>query len=123
MIDLDRVSDLELLRQVAKIQDAEIRRLHDKLMFVTKELATAAGGDVAAIEAQLRLLQKELDEAYRRTYSQGSERRPRGEKGKKERAPQKGHGPISNEPQLGHLKINGAREQGDDLNAAVASYC
>lgn len=92
MIDLDRVSDLELLRQVAKIQDSEIRRLHDKLSALTLELAAAKGKDAAAMAEQLRLLQKELDEAYRRTYSQGSERRPRGDKPTATRPPQKGHG-------------------------------
>src|SRR5688572_17091502 len=81
-------------------------------MFVTKELATAAGGDVAAIEAQLRLLQKELDEAYRRTYSQGSERRPRGEKEKKERAPQKGHGPTE-QPQLPIVEVVHSHDAAD----------
>ena len=51
MIDIDRVSDLELLRQVAKIQDAEIRRLHDKLTETVRRMAESNGADAADIEA------------------------------------------------------------------------
>jgi transposase len=92
VVDIDRVSDVEILRTVAKVQDAEIRRLHDKLTTITREVATLKGGDSAAIEAQLRLLEKELADAYRRTYERGSERRPR-EKPEREKKPQTGHGP------------------------------
>jgi hypothetical protein len=36
VIDLDRVSDVELLRQVAMLQDAEIRRLHNAITRMTR---------------------------------------------------------------------------------------
>ena len=45
------------------------------------------------------MLQEQLEESYRTTYSPGSKRRPRGEKQAKERAPQTGHGPKA-QPEL-----------------------
>lgn len=78
---------------MAKVQDAEIRRLHQKLSAFGKEIAALKGGDTTALEAQLRLLEKELEDAYRRVYNKGSERRARGEKKQKGETEQKGHGP------------------------------
>ena len=99
MIDFDRVSDVELLRQVAKIQDDEIRRLHNQVTGLVRQLAASKGKDAEEVERQLRLLQEQLEEGYRKTYGQGSERRPREEKPPKEREPQRGHGPTP-QPEL-----------------------
>lgn len=93
MIDIDRVSDVDLLRQVAKIQDAEIRRLHNKLTEAVQRLAEAKGADAEEIAEQLRMLQAELAERYAATYKTGSERRPKSDKPEKKKTPQKGHGP------------------------------
>jgi len=93
VIDLDRTSNTELLRQVAKIQDAEILRLHEKLTEVRADVERLKGRSPEEIQAQLALLEKELSESYARTRSGGSERRPR-EKAETERAKQKGHGPT-----------------------------
>ena len=62
MIDLERETDVEFLRQVAKIQDVEIHRLHEKIQRITRELVALQGGDSSSVEAQLRLLQKELED-------------------------------------------------------------
>lgn len=101
MIDLDRVSDPELLRAVAKVQDAEIRRLHDRLTTLTRQLAAAQNADAATIQEQLALLEKELREAHERAYRTGSERRPRPDTDvpKGEKKPAKGHGPTA-QPRL-----------------------
>ena len=106
MIDLDRVSDPELLRTVAKIQDAEIRRLHAKLTAVTAQLALAKGADAETAQRQLAALAKELEAAYAKTYQHGSERRHRSDvdKPKPERAPQTGHGPKA-QPQLPQIEV------------------
>jgi len=106
LIDLDRTSDPELLRTVAKIQDAEIRRLHDKLTAVTRELAIATKVDAATIQERLALLEKELREAHERTHHGGSERRPRTEAEKpKEKKPQTGHGPTP-QPKLPIVEVD-----------------
>ena len=101
MIDLERVSDPELLRAVAKVQDAEIRRLHDRLTTLTRQLAAAQNADAATIQEQLALLEKELREAHERAYRTGSERRPRPDTDvpKAEKKPSKGHGPTA-QPRL-----------------------
>ncbi|MBK6686038.1 MAG: IS66 family transposase zinc-finger binding domain-containing protein [Deltaproteobacteria bacterium] len=93
-MDLDRVSDLELLRTVAKVQEAEIRRLSKQLLLVTKELAAAKKEDSAAIQERLSILAKELQEVQERAYGHQSERRPRSDKPTKEKKPQTGHGPT-----------------------------
>lgn len=74
MVDLDRVSDLELLRTVAKVQDAEIRRLSKQLLLVTRELAAANKEDSATIQKRLIALEKELQEVQERAYGHQSER-------------------------------------------------
>lgn len=84
MIDLDRVTDVDLLRTVAKVQDAEIRRLHS----MVQQLASAKGKDA---EAQLAMLQEQLADRCNKSLGKGSERRPR-DKAKKDRAQQRGHG-------------------------------
>jgi len=94
VVDLDRVSDLELLRTVAKVQEAEIRRLSKQLLLVTKELAAAKKEDSAAIQERLSILEKELQEVQERAYGHQSERRPRSDKPTKEKKPQTGHGPT-----------------------------
>jgi transposase len=105
VIDLDRVTDPELLRAVAKVQDAEIRRLHEKLTAVTRELAAAAGADAATIQLRLDKLGEELREAYEKTYKKGSERRGRAEPpAAKAKTRQPGHGPTP-QPQLPVVEV------------------
>lgn len=58
MLGLDRVSDPGPLRAVAKVQDAEIRRLHDRLTALTRQLAAAQNADAATIQEQLALLDR-----------------------------------------------------------------
>jgi transposase len=101
VIDLDRVSDPELLRAVAKIQDAEIRRLHAKVSMLTEQLALASGADQAAVQEQLAALARELEQRRATAYENGSERRPRpaDAKAKSDKTPQSGHGPKS-QPEL-----------------------
>ena len=75
-IDLKRTKDRERLRQVAILQDAEIRRLHGKLQALARENAALKGLSGEALDAQLRLIEKELADAASRPPG-GSERRPR----------------------------------------------
>lgn len=97
-IDLKRTKDRERLRQVAILQDAEIRRLHGKLQALARENAALKGLSGEALDAQLRLIERELADAASRTHG-GSERRPRpdGESDAPAK-PKKGHG---RQPQVG----------------------
>ncbi len=93
-IDIKRTGDREVLRQIALVQDAEIRRLQEKLQTLTRENASLKGLSGEALEAQLRLIEKERAEAAARAAGAGSERRHRSETVKdQEKKPQKGHGP------------------------------
>lgn len=94
MIDIERVSDVDLLRQVARVQDAEIRRLHQLIDALSK----SQGKDAAE---QIALLRERLENNYDKTFGRGSERRPRDEEEseKKPKEPQQGHGPTP-QPEL-----------------------
>jgi transposase len=94
MVDLERVRDIELLRQVAKIQDAELRRVHTKLKETIRIVGLQSGKTPAQIEAELQKADDDYAESTRRMYGGGSERRPRKrDKPDKPKAEQKGHGP------------------------------
>jgi len=94
VVDLERVRDIELLRQVAKIQDAELRRVHTKLKETIRIVGLQTGKTPEQIEAELQKADDDHAESTRRMYGGGSERRPRQrEKPEKPKTEQKGHGP------------------------------
>ena len=94
MIDVERTSDIELLRTIAKIQDAELKRTFAKLEATTRELAKRKGLSEAELQEQLKKLEQQVAETTARVYGGGSERRPRAEsKPTKPKKAQKGHGP------------------------------
>ena len=94
MIDIDRTRDTELLRQVAKIQDAELRRLQIENIVLRRENAALKGASPEEIEAKIAEFEKQLTESYEKTRLGGSERRPRNDKPEKPKRAQKGHGPT-----------------------------
>jgi transposase len=117
VIDLDRVTDVELLRTVAKVQDGEIRRLHVKISALVTELATANKVDAKTIQERLAILDRELREAYEKTRSGGSERRPRSDDKPRDpkpdrREPVKGHGPTA-QPALPIVPVDHKLDEAD----------
>jgi transposase len=92
VVDIRRTKDAEALRQIAIIQDAELRRLHERLQALTKENAALKGLSGAELEAQLRLIEKEIADANTRAQG-GSERRPHDHEPQEKKNPKKGHGP------------------------------
>jgi transposase len=108
--DLDRTTNVETLRQAAKILDAEVRRLHDKITAMTKQLAIAQGASASDLETQLRLLQEQLEEEAQRAakaYGGGSERRPRPkdpDAPPKEKKPRERFGPTP-QPNLPRVEV------------------
>ncbi|MEQ9152745.1 MAG: hypothetical protein RLO06_14810 [Parvibaculum sp.] len=99
MIDLDRTRDPEVLRQVAKIQDAELRRVQQQMLALKRENEALKGGTPDEIAERMAEFERQLTQGYTSTYSSGSERRPRGTPPKKAKKPQKGHGPTP-QPEL-----------------------
>jgi transposase len=94
MVDVRRTKDIEALRQIAVLQDNELRRLNDKLNQAMMELGRLKGHSDADLQRQLIELQEQLAAQQHRLYGASSERRGTKDtgdaKGAKER---KGHGP------------------------------
>ena len=94
MIDLERTKDVELLREVARVQDAEIRRQHEVIRNLTAALASSEGAGSEGVKARLALLTEQLEKAYSASGAGGgSERRPRDKDETSEKKRQSGQGP------------------------------
>ena len=115
-IDLERERDPELLRQAAKLLEAENRRLVARVTELTRALLAAQGKDRAALQLQLELLQGELEKKNKMLFGASSERRG-GNGESTEKTPQRGHGPR---PQR-ELRVVTEEHGLDEANRACAS--
>lgn len=97
MVRIDTESDIEQLRRVARLLDAENQRLHKRLVELTRALQTARGEDSVQLELELSRLQDQLSRINQDIYGPSSEKRGRrdGEKTPREKKPQTGHGPTA----------------------------
>ncbi len=93
MVGLATETDLERLRQMALLLEAENARLHRRLVELTRALATATGGAQAQLELELQRLQEQLAARTRALFGPSSERRGSGEPAEAASAPRRGHGP------------------------------
>jgi transposase len=95
VVGLATETDLERLRQMALLLEAENARLHRRLVELTRALATATGAAQAQLELELQRLQEQLAARTRALFGPSSERR----RGSSERAEApgapapRGHGP------------------------------
>ncbi len=95
MVRVESERDIEILRQIAILQDREIARLHARLVAVTRENAQLQGRDVSALQHELEGLRELLAAQARQLYGDSSEKRSRGgTNGKEPKAPVRGHGPT-----------------------------
>ena len=78
VLDLAREMDLERLRQMARLLEAENTRLHQRLGALTRQLAEARGEDRAQLELELQHLTEQLAARNRQLFGDRSERRSRG---------------------------------------------
>jgi transposase len=120
VIDIRRTKDAEALRQIAIVQDAELRRLHDRLQALAKENAALKGLTGAELEAQLRLIEKEIAEATARAQG-GSERRPHDREPRGEKKPQTGHGPTP-QPELPIIDVTHKLDSADEVCTACGGH-
>lgn len=113
MIEISSETRLDVLRQVALLQQQEIERLHARIVTLVGELAKARGEDAsAALQQELVHLQEQLAVARRRLYARSSERRASGATpaptpdtaASPEPAPRRGHGPRT-QPQLPQIDV------------------
>ena len=92
MINVSTEADIERLRQVAQLLQAENDRLHDRLLQLTQELSRAQGGEVDRLQLELQLLKEQLHQRNQAIFGTSSEkgrRSPEPEPAK----PRTGHGP------------------------------
>lgn len=97
MIDIATERDINVLRQIALLQDREIQRLHARLA----QLLAAAGADTVAIQQELEALREQLAQRNRALFGDSSEKRQRDEKtgDVPSRPASRGHGPTA-QPRL-----------------------
>ena len=95
MINVSTESDIERLRQVAQLLQAENDRLHDRLVKLTAELSKAKGGDAERLQLELQLLKEQLHQRNQALFGTSSEKRNRSAKNPEEETakPHTGHGP------------------------------
>jgi transposase len=77
MLHIDQVQDIEMLRQMAHLLDRENRRLHDRLVSLTEEIARLRGTDTTKLQTELDLLKELLANRNQELFGESSERRPR----------------------------------------------
>ena len=106
MVNIETEGDIEQLRRVARLLDAENARLHKRLVELTKELRTAKGEDAVQLELELSRLQDQLSRINQDIYGTSSEKRGRGDDQKtpKEKKKPTGHGPTA-QPKLPAVEI------------------
>jgi transposase len=92
MVGLATETDLERLRQMALLLEAENTRLHRRLVELTRALAAATGAAQAQLELEIARLQEQLAARTRALFTPSSERRGRAEPPSAPTAP-RGHGP------------------------------
>ena len=94
VVDLQREQDREILRQAARLLEAENRRLIARVMELTTALLQAQGKDRAALQLELQELQAQLAKRNKMLFDRSSERRgDKSEAPAKSKKPPPGHGP------------------------------
>ena len=95
MLNVATETDIERLRQVAQLLEAENDRLHHRLVKLTEELSRAQGGDVDRLQLELQLLKEQLHQRNQALFGTSSEKQSRSAKDseKEPSKPRTGHGP------------------------------
>ena len=95
MLRIERVKDIEVLRQIALLQEREIEKLHDRLTTLSVELARLTGQDAAQAQIEIDILKDLLAQREHALFGESSEKRPgEEERPATPRKPRKGHGPT-----------------------------
>src|SRR5438093_3402530 len=95
VVGLATETDLERLRQMALLLEAENARLHRRLVELTRALAAATGAAQTQLELEIARLQEQLAARTRALFGSSSERRGGKEQDDAPAAPtpRRGHGP------------------------------
>lgn len=94
MLHIERVQDIEVLRQIALLQEREIEKLHNRLTALSVQLARLTGKDATQAQIEIDVLKDLLAQRERALFGDSSEKRPpEGDRSTTPRKPRKGHGP------------------------------
>lgn len=93
MVDIDQEKNPEILRQAAKLALADNKRLVERIIGLTEEVAQLRGKNQQEVQLELDRLQDQLAELRSELYGKTSERRGRRKKKGKGKKKQRGHGP------------------------------
>ena len=99
MIDLEREKDPNVLRQVAQLQEAELKRLRARLQQALGELARLKNQSPSALQQELIALQELIAQREHALFGRSSEKRSATPAAAAAAAPQRGHGPRE-QPEL-----------------------
>jgi transposase len=95
VLRLETIHDLDQMRQVAQLLEAENRRLHERLAALSHELCALKGKSGAEqLELELLRLKEQMAALSQRMFGRSSEKQPHDSKSEqKEAQPRRGHGP------------------------------
>lgn len=81
---IEQIKDLDTLRQIARLQDVEIKGLHGRLVELTEKLAKLEGKEpIEQLQLELTTLKEQVANQQRKLFGKSSERRRRKTRGKK----------------------------------------
>jgi transposase len=93
-VDLDRISDVDVLRTLLKAQLKESERLKAELKKAYERLRDKDEGQAQQLALRLAEVERQHAQALKALFGPSSERRPKSDSSKsREREPQTGHGP------------------------------
>jgi transposase len=93
-VKIETETDIERLRQMALLLQAENDRLFRRLEELTAKLDKAQGNDANSLQLEIQLLKEQLASRTRALFARSSEKRPAGGEATTEtKQPQRGHGP------------------------------
>lgn len=118
MVRLDQETDVEILRQAAKLLESENRRLVSQIMELTHELSALKGGDPEQLRLRIAELEQQLARRNEQLYGDSSERREgvegKGRSSAERKEPQKGHGPRE-QPKLPIVEVIYELDEADKI--------
>lgn len=113
MVRIETESDIERLRQVALLQQAELQRLSKRLVELTTALAEARGEDaILALQQELAFLKEELAARNQEIFGVSSEKRSRDKEQTEGAAARTGHG-RRDQPELPIVEVVHVLDEAD----------
>jgi transposase len=118
---LDRIDDVDTLRELLRAQLRESARLKRELQQAHAQLRDKNPSEAKQLALKLEKVERQHEAAMKALFGQSSERRPSSwTKPKKDREPQSGHGPRS-QPQLPVEPVHHVLDDADTVQCQLCS--